>query len=112
MKTRLNIEGTFSNRITGGSMCFVNLDAMMDEEQSLTLHEYVYKNSLVNQWCPNYGWSRCSNDHLTCGEIDQCHCGDTNIQHYERVVGYLVKRNDVNQGREIEMLNRVRHQIV
>ena len=111
LKTRLSIEGTFSDRITGGSMCFVNLDAMMDEEQSLTLHKYVYENTLVNQWCPNYGWSICSKAHLTCGEIDQCHCGDINIDHYERVVGYLVKRDAVNHGREIEMLNRVRHNI-
>jgi len=110
LKERINIEGMFSDLLTGGSMCFINLDALMDEEQSLKLHEYIYKNSMINQWCLNYGWSVCGNKHLTVGEIDECHCGDTNIQHYERVVGYLVNRDKVNPAREIEMLNRVRHE--
>lgn len=107
---RVEIEGRFSDRITGGSMCFINLDSMMDENQSLLLHEYIYKNSMINQWCPNYGWSVCDDcSNRLVGEVDQCpQCGSMDISHYERVVGYLVKRDVVNEGRELEMLNRVK----
>ena len=107
MSERIKIEGMFSDLITGGSMCFINLDSIMDEEQSLKLHTYIYKNSMINQWCPNYGWSVCGDGHLTVGEIESCHCGDNNIKHYERVVGYLVNRDKVNRAREIEMTTRV-----
>ena len=111
LKERIRIEGKYSDLLTGGSMCFVNVDSVMDEEQSLKLHKYIYKNSMINQWCLNYGWNICSNKHLTVGEVKTCYCGDTNIKHYERVVGYLVDRNKVNLAREIEMLNRVRHDV-
>jgi ribonucleoside-triphosphate reductase len=112
LKERIRIEGRYSDQLTGGSMCFINVDSVMDEEQSLKLHRYIYKNSMINQWCLNYGWSICANKHLTVGEIDECNCGDTDIKHYERVVGYLVNRDKVNPAREIEMLNRVRHEQV
>ena len=110
MSERIKIEGMFSNLMTGGSMCFINMDGIMDEEQSLKLHTYIYKNSMINQWCPNYGWSVCSNGHLTVGDLDECHCGDNNIEHYERVVGYLVNRDKVNRAREIEMINRITYE--
>ena len=109
LKERIRIEGMFSDLLTGGSMCFINLDTMMDEEQSLKLHTYIYENSMINQWCPNYGWCVCSNGHLTVGDIKECHCGETNIKHYERVVGYLVNRDKVNLAREFEMLSRITH---
>ena len=66
---------------------------------------------MLNQWAPNYGWSHC----LDCGETyvgewDACfQCFGENMAYYERVVGYLVNRDVVNHGRELEMLNRVRH---
>lgn len=110
LSERVKIEGMYSDLLTGGSMCFINLDCEMDEEQALKLHEYVYKNSMINQWCPNYGWSVCKNGHLTIGEINTCHCGDTNIEHYERVVGYLVNRDKVNFARELEMLSRLTYE--
>ena len=111
LEERICIEGQYSNIMTGGSMCFLNLDSEMDEEQSFLLHKYIYRNSMINQWCPNYGWSVCEKGHLTNGEIIECpDCGSNNISHYERVVGYLVRRDKVNPSRELEMLNRVRHQ--
>ena len=107
---RIEIEGMFSDRLTGGSMCFINLDSAMDEEQSLQLHEYIYRNSMINQWCPNYGWSLCEDcKELMVGEHEECKCGSFNIKYFERVVGYLVDRDVVNAGREVEMLNRVRY---
>lgn len=113
LKERIDIEGKFSDRLTGGSMCFINLDAVMDEEQSLALHKYVYNNSMINQWCPNYGWSVCEKNHSNIGDHEECpNCGSHKIEHYERVVGYFVNRENVNKAREIEMLNRVRHQYV
>jgi anaerobic ribonucleoside-triphosphate reductase len=110
IEERIKIEGMFSDKLTGGSMCFINLDGQMDEEQSLLLHKYIYENSMINQWAPNYGWSVCDKTHTTNGEIEECpQCESTDIKHYERVVGYLVDRNAVNHGRELEMLNRMRH---
>lgn len=111
LEERIRIEGIFSDKITGGSMCFINLDKEMDELQSLKLHQYVYQNSMINQWCPNYGWSVCSAcSNSMIGETDHCpKCDSNNINHYERVVGYLVNRDVVNSGREKEMLNRIRH---
>jgi ribonucleoside-triphosphate reductase len=108
---RIHIEGQFSDMMTGGSMCFVNLDAPMDEQQSLKLHKYVYRNSMINQWAINFGWSICGDGHLNIGEVEECQkCGNNHLKYYERVVGYLVRRDKVNPSREIEMLNRVRHQ--
>ena len=110
MKKRLEIESKFNDKLTGGSMCFINLDSIMDEQQSLALHKYVYENTMVNQWAPNYGWSVCDKGHSNIGEHDECkECGSHNMDHYERVVGYFVNRKNVNKAREIEMLNRVRH---
>lgn len=111
LEDRIQIEGLFSDKITGGSMCFVNLDKEMDEIQSLKLHKYIYENSMINQWCPNYGWTICNDcGNTEIGEIAECvKCKEHNLSHYERVVGYLVNRDVVNKGREKEMLNRVRH---
>ena len=108
---RIKIEGIFSDKLTGGSMCFINIDSMMDEEQSLLLHKYIYNNSMINQWCLNYGWTYCEEcSHLVVGERDHCgECESLKVKYFERVVGYLVSRDIVNRGREIEMLNRVRH---
>jgi len=110
---RIRIEGELSDKLTGGSMCFVNLDAKMDEEQSYKLHKYIFTNSMLNQWAPNYGWSHCKSCGETfVGEWDTCfQCFGDDIVYYERVVGYLVNRDVVNPGREIEMLNRVRHTV-
>ena len=68
---------------------------------------------MINQWCPNYGWSVCpSCNNTEIGEPEVCSkCGKNNLLHYERVVGYLVNRDVVNKGREKEMLNRIRHSI-
>jgi len=113
LKERIEIEGRFSDKLTGGSMCFINLDGMMDEQQSIALHRYVYENSMINQWCPNYGWSVCDSKHMNVGDHGHCpECGSINMQHFERVVGYLVNREHVNKAREVEMLNRVRHEYV
>jgi len=110
LEDRIWVEGQLSNMMTGGSMCFINLDSEMDEEQSLKLHKYIYQNSMINQWCPNYGWTVCKNGHLGSGELDKClDCGSTDLLHYERVVGYLVNRDKVNPARELEMKSRVRH---
>lgn len=110
LSERIKIEGLFTDRITGGSMCFLNLDGEMDEEQSVKLHRYVYKNSMVNQWAPNYGWIVCEKGHSNIGEFEECpNCKSTNLKHYERVVGYFVNRDMVNEGRQTEMINRVRH---
>lgn len=111
LEDRIRIEGMFSDKMTGGSMCFINLDKEMDEEQSLKLHQYIYKNSMINQWCLNYGWAVCSDCFSSqIGEPEECdECGSNELLHYERVVGYLVNRDVVNKGREKEMLNRIRH---
>ena len=113
LEDRIRIEGMFSDKLTGGSMCFINLDKQMDEEQSLSLHKYIYENSMINQWAPNYGWNVCRHcGNSEVGEIEECPlCKSHEFYHYERVVGYLVNRDMVNKGREKEMLNRVRHSI-
>lgn len=113
LKLRVNIEGKYSDLLTGGSMCFINLDSKMDEKQSLSLHQYIYKNTMINQWCPNYGWTVCENGHSIIGEVETCpRCGSEKVNHYERVVGYLVNRDAVNNGRKEEMVNRVKHEII
>lgn len=107
---RIQIEGIFSDKITGGSMCFVNLDHEMDRKQSYILHKYIYENTMINQWAPNYGWTVCKDGHSVIGEYDQCPtCKTPYVNHYERVVGYFVNRDVVNGGREVEMLNRHRY---
>ena len=66
---------------------------------------------MINQWAINFGWSICGDGHLNIGEVDECQkCGNNHLKYYERVVGYLVRRDKVNPSRELEMLNRVRHQ--
>jgi len=112
LNERVKIEGMFSDKLTGGSMCFINLDGEMNEEQSLKLHKYIYQNSMINQWAVNYGWTVCDKRHSNIGEFDECpNCQSTNLSHYERVVGYFVNRENVNEGRQKEMLNRVRHSL-
>lgn len=112
LKKRIKIEGMFSDMLTGGSMCFLNLDSALDEEQSIFLHRYVYENSMINQWCPNFGWSVCPNGHNNIGDLKTCpDCGSNKLKHYERVVGYLVDRDVVNKGRKEEMENRIKHKI-
>lgn len=97
---RVRIEGEFASMMTGGSMTFLNLEKLMTPEQSVKFHNRIMEAShgKLSQFCINYGWSADS-DHSFVGRFQICpSCGKRMVQH-ERVVGYMVKVEDINHAR-------------
>jgi ribonucleoside-triphosphate reductase len=97
---RVRIEGELSSMITGGSMTFLTLEKLMTPEQSVKFHNRVMEAShmKLNQFCVNYGWSVDCN-HSFVGNFQICpSCGKKMVPH-ERVVGYMVKKGDINHAR-------------
>jgi len=97
---RVEIEGRMSSVLTGGSMTFLTLDRMLSPEQSMKFHDRVMEvsNKKINQFCINYGWS-VDSDHALVGNFNVCpECGKS-MKHFERVVGYMVDKDKINQPR-------------
>lgn len=100
---RVEIEGELSKVLTGGSMTFLHLGTMMDQDQSEIFHERVMKKSNfnLNQFCVDYGFSLCKPcNRKEVGRVERCSCGRL-MRPYTRVVGYMVPEASINEPRAI-----------
>lgn len=92
--------------LDGGSAAHINLDSHLSKKQYLLLMEYAAKVG-CNYWTINVPNSKCECGYITKHPIDKCpKCGSTNIEYYDRVIGYLTKIKNWSEGRRIEQKTR------
>ena len=92
--------------LDGGSAAHINLDSHLSKKQYLLLMEYAAKVG-CSYWTINVPNSRCECGFITKHPIDKCpKCGSTNIEYYDRVIGYLTKIKNWSEGRRIEQKTR------
>lgn len=98
------------DNLDGGSSAHINLDHHLDAEQYRKLVKYAaeigckyFTFNVPNSECQDCGY-------ITKVPINKCPtCGSTNIDYYDRVIGYLTKVNNWSKGRQIEQKTRVYH---
>lgn len=101
------------DNLDGGSSAHINLDHHLDVEQYRKLVKYAaeagckyFTFNVPNSECQDCGY-------ITKVPINKCpKCGSTNIDYYDRVIGYLVKINNWSKGRQLEQKTRVYHDMI
>lgn len=96
------------DNLDGGSSAHLNLDHHLDVEQYRKLLKYAaeagckyFTFNVPNSECQDCGF-------ITKVPITKCpKCGSTNIDYYDRVIGYLTKIKNWSKGRQIEQKTRV-----
>jgi len=106
---RIQIDGAFSQVLTGGGISHLNVGEKLTHEcQMKKLIEYSIKVG-CEHFAINYNFCRCENDHTTISgpTATCCICGAKIVGHYTRVVGYLTPVSSWNRGRQKEHKKRV-----
>lgn len=96
---RINIQGQLDKEFSGGSILHLNVDKQVDVEKLKKLIRFSAKNGVV-YFAINYQLNKCSNGHITIGKDKVCSvCGDTELDSYSRVVGFLVPIRSMGKER-------------
>jgi ribonucleoside-triphosphate reductase len=108
MLDRLKLQGMFDEHMTGGAICHLNFDEQIEEYKQISM---IIKKAIeqgVIYHAINYNIQMCSKGHMTVGKRTECPvCGDTQLDNYHRVVGFLTKVSQWNKTRrEYEYVNR------
>lgn len=92
--------------LDGGAAAHINMSEHLTSEQNYLLLEYAAKIG-CNYWTINVPNSKCECGFITKKPIHECpKCGSTNIEYYDRVIGYLTKISNWSEGRRIEQKTR------
>ena len=108
MLDRIELQGTFDNKFSGGAICHLNMDQeIKDAEVMANLIETCAKRGVV-YFAINYVLQECEEGHMSVGNIETCPiCGKPITGKYTRVVGFLTKVNNWNKTRrEADFPNR------
>ena len=106
---RIKLDGAFSKVLTGGGISHLNVGEKLNHpNQMKKLIEYAIKSG-CEHFAVNYNFCKCKNDHTTVsGPVKNCPiCGDSIIEQYTRVIGYLTPVSAWNKGRQAEHKKRV-----
>jgi len=94
--------------IDGGSACHLQLMEHLSIEQYRKLLDFAGKVG-CNYWTVNVKNSECKNcGYISKHTIKKCpKCGSEDFDYWTRIIGYLRKVSDFNEGRQIEESKRV-----
>lgn len=94
--------------LDGGSACHLQLKEHLSVEQYRKLLKFAGEVG-CNYWTVNVKNSECKDcGYISKHTIDVCpKCGGTNFDYWTRIIGYLRKVSDFNEGRQIEESKRV-----
>lgn len=98
----------FVENLDGGSACHINLGEHLSKEQYRKLLDYAGENG-TNYFTFNVKNTECRDcGYISKHTLQKCpKCGSDNLDYYTRIIGYLVKVNSFNEGRQIEESKRV-----
>lgn len=108
MFDRIELQGTFDNKFSGGAICHLNMDQeIKDASVMANLIETCAKRGVV-YFAINYVLQECEEGHMSVGNVTTCPiCGKPITGKYTRVVGFLTKVNNWNATRrEADFPNR------
>lgn len=93
--------------LDGGSACHLQLGKHLSIEQYRQLLEYAGQVG-CNYWTVNVKNSECKDcGYISKDTITKCpKCGGENFDYWTRIIGYLRKVSDFNEGRQIEESKR------
>jgi ribonucleoside-triphosphate reductase len=108
MLDRLKLQGMFDKHMTGGAICHLNFDEPIKDPKDVAMLMRKAISYGVIYHARNYNIQKCSNGHMSVGKRKECPvCGDTKLDNYLRIVGFLTKVSDWNKTRrEYEYVNR------
>ena len=108
MLDRIELQGTFDNKFSGGAICHLNMDQeIKDASIMANLIETCAKRGVV-YFAINYVLQECEDGHMSVGNVETCPiCGKPITGKYTRVVGFLTKVSNWNKTRrEADFPNR------
>ena len=108
MLDRIELQGTFDNKFSGGAICHLNMDQEIKDARVMSdLIETCARRGVV-YFAINYVLQECEEGHMSVGNVNTCPiCGKPIIGKYTRVVGFLTKVNNWNKTRrEADFPNR------
>lgn len=106
-KIRMHGRNYIGDYLDGGAAAHIGLDSHLSVEQYKKLITYC-----AEVGCTYFTWNIPNSECQDCGfitkvPIDKCpHCGSTNIDLYDRVIGYLTRIRNWSSGRQIEFKDR------
>ena len=101
LKERVRICSAFDEYCNGGSICHINVDKPIDnEETAWKLLDYI-TNEGVTYFAFNGKLSSCENEHLFYGDICPI-CGKRKNAEYTRTVGFYTKTDSWSSERKAE----------
>ncbi len=107
LNKRIEIEARLQSRLTGGGMTFLNFDAPLSPEQSLSLHKKLMDMRFHGQFCINYGFTQCLDcEKVQYGIHDKCECESKNVLNISRVVGYYAVAQHAAKSKYSEIMER------
>lgn len=98
----------FVSSCDGGSACHINLKEHLSKKQYETLLKFAGEHG-TNYFTFNVKNTECKDcGYISKHTIDKCpHCGSTNLSYWTRIIGYLRRVEDFNEGRQIEEGKRI-----
>lgn len=98
----------FVSSLDGGSACHINLKEHLSYEQYRHLLNFAGDNG-TNYFTFNVKNSACRKcGYISKHTLKECpHCGSDELDYYTRIIGYLIKVNSFNEGRQIEEKHRI-----
>ena len=108
LKERIRICSTFDEYCNGGSICHINLDAPIENEESAWDILNYATDEGVTYFALNGNISSCNNGHLFHGEICPT-CGEKAAHKYTRTVGFYTETDSWSSERKEEYLMRDWH---
>ena len=108
LKERIRICSTFDNYCNGGSICHINLDAPIENEDSAWDILNYATDEGVTYFALNGNISSCNNGHLFHGEICPA-CSERAAHKYTRTVGFYTETDSWSSERKEEYLMRDWH---
>lgn len=98
----------FVSSLDGGSACHINLKEHLSFEQYRHLLNFAGDNG-TNYFTFNVKNSACRKcGYISKHTLKECpHCGSDELDYYTRIIGYLIKVNSFNEGRQIEEKHRI-----
>lgn len=105
LQEKIEISAQFDKACNGGSICHINLDApLKDEETAWKLLNYIADKGVV-YFAFNLRISACKNNHGFYGNICPI-CGEPVKTTYQRIVGFLTSRDTYSKERKEEFKMR------
>jgi len=90
MEERIQLQGRYDAKLTGGAILHINVASSMTKEQSERLLDYTVSEGVI-YFAFNPTFSVCEDGHIEVGRNKKCSvCGKNIKDYYTRIVGFLV----------------------